>query len=583
MHIKNIILLSLFLLMTLVFSCKKSEETTTVVVESNSMPVPVLSYADPATSPSAYAIAYFLVSNLSTNSDTYLYLYGDAICSAGSLITSDATGGSSSGLIGVQFSGFGSYQIAVRYITGGSVSECVSLGYQLIAPVTPSGLSLSNPTTSPSTDSTPQIKVTASILQGHKVGVYTASNCSDASNVGLSSAAGSELSSMYITLNSLSVAEHTLYADIRNESANRGFCSTASVSYQVLPPGVGDQSTDGWYPKYIGLADFDNDGNQDIITTSGSKIDVMLGFGNGTVQTTKSQADEDGLSSAANFNIVDVDGDGKMDLLLGNYQTLNFFKGVGDGTFNAAVKTSTTAGESVSDISCADFDGDGDVDCAVSGAFNSIGSLLVYIGNGNGTFATGVSYATDRSLNALETADIDGDGDIDILAASTSGGSLAVYKNNGDGTFAAKVDYSSGTSPYRMTAGDLDGDADVDVIIMNLSDNNFAVLLNNGSGVFAAPATFGTFIGAFNYGYGMALGDINGDSKVDFVFGSGREEKYIKYLGNGDGTFAAGVDVSAIESVSSVVIGDMDGAGNPDIVYSIEVPSAKGKVDIDLN
>ena len=63
--------------------------------------------------------------------------------------------------------------------------------------------------------------------------------------------------------------------------------------------------------------------------------------------------------------------------------------------------------------------------------------------------------------------------------------------NNGDGTFATQVTYGVGSSPRSITSSDLDGDGDQDLAVVNQGDNTVSVLLNNGDGTFATQVTYG--------------------------------------------------------------------------------------------
>ena len=49
---------------------------------------------------------------------------------------------------------------------------------------------------------------------------------------------------------------------------------------------------------------------------------------------------------------------------------------------------------------------------------------------------------------------------------------------NGNGTFASLVSFAVGHRPASVALGDLDGDGDLDACVANGSDDNVSVLLN---------------------------------------------------------------------------------------------------------
>src|SRR5262249_28794327 len=74
-------------------------------------------------------------------------------------------------------------------------------------------------------------------------------------------------------------------------------------------------------------------------------------------------------------------------------------------------------------------------------------------------------------------------------------------------SFASHVDYGAGTNPTSVAIGDLNGDGKLDLAVANFGSNNVSVLLGNGSGGFAAATNFA--VGAFPQF--VAIGDLNGD------------------------------------------------------------------------
>ena len=286
------------------------------------------------------------------------------------------------------------------------------------------------------------------------------------------------------------------------------------------------------------MADFNGDGKPDLLCYDGT---LNLGKGDGTF--TPGPTVSGTVLAVADFN-----GDGRPDLLEQGTGTLLVLLGNGDGTFQAPI--STASGAALSVVAAADLNGDGKAD--VVGVFNN--SLYVYIGNGDGTFRAGVPYNFNggtTSLSLLTLADFNGDGKLDV-GVSTSGINIAgqevVFLGKGDGTFQTTPETSTGVdAPNSVVAGDFNGDGRVDLVmsaspICNgpCSPVNVYFFQGNGDGTFQLPVILFSFTAGGGFGPGtlpLAAADVNGDGKLDLIFSPDSTIGQI-YLGNGDGTFS---------------------------------------------
>jgi FG-GAP-like repeat len=311
-------------------------------------------------------------------------------------------------------------------------------------------------------------------------------------------------------------------------------------------------------------ADFNGDGRPDLLCADGT---LNLGNGDGTFTL---GAAVSGIPLA----VADFNGDGKPDVLEQGTGTLLVLLGNGDGTFQAPV--STPSGASLAAVAAADLNGDGKID--VVGVFNN--SLIVYIGHGDGTFAPGISYnmnVVSAGQTVLSLGDLNGDNKTDIVvstAGDVAAGQEIAFLGNGDGTFQTAKSSMGVPYPSSAVVGDFNGDGKGDLLVSGAALCNGTcttpattyILLGNGNGSFLAPAP--TFPGG-----AVAAADLNGDGKLDIVLKSDPSVAQIS-LNNGDGTFST----PANDYVLELPIGPFGGIAGAGI--AIADFNLDGKLDV---
>jgi hypothetical protein len=296
-------------------------------------------------------------------------------------------------------------------------------------------------------------------------------------------------------------------------------------------------------------------------------VAILLGKGDGTFGSASYLPGGPGPLSivAADFN-----SDGKLYLAVSNQGppsgSVTVFLGKGDGTF--ATPVSYNAGQILISIVATDLNGDGKLDLAVLDSNPGSSDLLwVLLGKGDGTFQPAIGGGPSGTmLGALGYTDLNRDGKQDVLIADSQGSAISVLLGKGDGTFQPPTEYVSAAQPPSVGIMPL-GDGKLDLVVADA--NGIEVLPGNGDGTFRTIQTSAVTGANGSSPIGLAVGDFNGDGKPDAAAAVSSGQVSI-LLGQGNGTFVAGAILSlpSGSAPAAILAGDFDGDGKLDLVVA---------------
>jgi hypothetical protein len=267
----------------------------------------------------------------------------------------------------------------------------------------------------------------------------------------------------------------------------------------------------------------------------------------------------------------DLNGDGILDLVA-NGSPIATYLGNGDGTFHAG-GTNPLGGDYPGGLG--DFNGDGKLDFAIPNY--STNAVKVYLGNGNGTFQSPSSYAVGTKPSGVAIGDFNGDGRSDIAVANWGSNYLSVLLANPGGTFQPAVNYALCAPPENLALGDFNGDGHLDLVAPNEACNTVSLLLGLGNGSFQPATTYGTG----SLPFGVAVGDFNGDGRADVAVSYYQSPDLGILLGRAGGTLAPILTSSAVfplgfgpssQAGVNLAVGDINGDGKLDIVGTALAP-----------
>ncbi len=323
----------------------------------------------------------------------------------------------------------------------------------------------------------------------------------------------------------------------------------------------------------VAVGDFNGDGKLDLaVANAGNTVSIFLGDGKGNFTLASSPVVG---SSPYSVAVGDFNGDGKLDLAVANYGSGTVSILLGDGAGNFTLASSPVVGGGPNFVAVGDFNGDGKLDLAVDN-LEYANTLSILLGDGTGNFTLAFTPLTGNTyLNgAVVVGDFNGDGKLDLAVANGGNSypppsSVSIMTGDGTGNFNPTSFLITGDGASGVAVGDFNGDGKLDLAVTSCGDlycqagDTVFIFLGDGTGNFtlASSTAVGLYPGA------VAVGDFNGDGKLDLAVANQGSGTVSILLGDGAGNFTLASSLVA-SYPWSVGVGDFNGDGKLDLAVS---------------
>jgi hypothetical protein len=263
-------------------------------------------------------------------------------------------------------------------------------------------------------------------------------------------------------------------------------------------------------PLAVAVGDLNHDGKLDLVVAAAAPfpdgfkgyIDVFLGHGDGTFKVGSITPINSDFPFALNLGVpveialADFNGDGNLDvvtanptrivplLLGGGSSSISILLGNGDGTFRETSDANVGVTFGIS-VAVGDFNNDHIPDIVVNGVIPVNGGfgfgVSVLLGNGNGTFQAPQLLLLGAQVGSVAVGDFNHDGNLDLVTGNFDG-TVSVLLGNGNGTFQSPLNFSSVVGALAVADFNHDGFPDLAVTNFFTSgpSNSVAVLINSG-------------------------------------------------------------------------------------------------------
>jgi hypothetical protein len=231
------------------------------------------------------------------------------------------------------------------------------------------------------------------------------------------------------------------------------------------------------------------------------------------------------------------------------------------------------------DVAVGDMDKDGKPEIIVSSHPTS-GSSQIYVFENDGDNWYQLVWESGTNLTMrfclIEVGDQDRDGRLEIIAVESRteppfNGKIHVFENVGDNRYQEVWNNGnafSGIEPTALFLGDADNDGNLEIIVgtgYQCRDNKIRIYENTSDNAYREVWHSGNTLS--DTVLEGAVGDTDGDGKMEIIVGSGGITKEVRIFENiGDNSYHLVKKISGFGKSPQAVIGDQDKDGSMEII-----------------
>ena len=318
----------------------------------------------------------------------------------------------------------------------------------------------------------------------------------------------------------------------------------------------------GMEPKAVAVADFNNDGKNDLATVnrSANNVSILLGDGAGNFGAATNFSTGDTFSEPFALAVGDFNNDGKTDVVVSKPNVGSISLLLGNGSGGLGAPTNFSVGENPGTFGVGDFNGDNKSDLAVADPGFNNGGVYILLGNGTGSFGSPAKFTAGSRPRYIAVADFNRDNKSDLAVANVgfNFNKISILLGNGAGGFSAPTDFAVGSSPIGLVVRDFNKDTFLDIAVANMDSHNVSILKGDGQGSFGQATNFP----ANSFPLSITSGDFDGDGKLDLAVGANSSDARISILrGDDTGQFTFPASFTAGSGPQDVAVGDFTGNG----------------------
>jgi len=332
-------------------------------------------------------------------------------------------------------------------------------------------------------------------------------------------------------------------------------------------------------PKFIAVADINQDGKPDLIVANADSEDVsvLLGDGKGHFQNAAGSPIPAG-HLPNDIAVADMNHDGHLDLVIANHQSpnLTILLGDGKGGFHPAAGSpiDVHSNPHPHGVAVGAFSGSGTLDVVTDSWGNNRIELLK--GDGKGGLQTPGHFfpVGRRPYERLRSADFNRDGHPDIVTTNLDEDTVTILLGDGKGGLqqASGSPFPAGAKPWQVVIDDLNGDGNADLAIIpygrDVADVRqlvVTILLGDGKGSFSPMPAQSLPLHDCRGPNSIATGDFDGNGRRDTAVSCAESKNVMIFLGHRDLTFSRFTQASA-GGWGSIAVADLNGDGHDDLV-----------------